>query len=180
VRSLARGQWGLIRSPKFRPSPPRKSKIFVEVRAKAPFLQNSWNGKAWEQIRCLVSDSARARLTRSRVQGHQRSESIKRHGPRPSSWSKSSWTCVDPLTGIGYSVGGGGPLSFAGYHSATLFKPDRRLDCSGTTVESNLISNLWGSVSSPPPLDSRFAYGPILEPPRRGPSNGSFHSTGRC
>ena len=48
--------------------------------------------------------------------------------------------------------------------------PTASLICRVSTVECNLISKFWGSVSSLPLPDSHFAYGPIFEQPRpKGP-----------
>lgn len=132
--------------------------------------------KAWEQIKGLVNKPARVRLTRSRVQGHQRSESTKRHGPRPSYWSKSPRTCAEPLEGIGRSLGGGGRLSLTAYDFALLSKPDRRLDRSCITDEYNFNLKFLGlCFFATPSWLPLFPCGPILEPrrpkgPRMGPS----------
>ena len=130
-RSQHEASWGLIRPPKFWFSPPRKPKTFVEVGAEAPSRKTRGMEKAWEQITRLVSNSVRVHLTRSRVQGHQRSKSVKRHGSRPSHWPNSPWTCVGPLAGMGRSARGGSRPFFATNHFTMLSKPDRQFDLSG-------------------------------------------------
>ena len=119
---LTRNQWGLDSVTKVLVFTPGSREPSLRSERRRRFCKTRGMEKAWEQIRCFVSKPARVCLTRSRVQGHKRSESTKRHGSRPSYWSKSPWTCVEPSAGIGRSVGA--EVGFLSQRTTLLCSPN--------------------------------------------------------